>query len=372
MSSTNKIYFTNLDALRFFAFLSVFIAHVWGIYLPSFHTTPFILWLKNYSQAGVIGVNFFFVLSGFLITYLLFAEREKTGANNVLKFYVRRTLRIWPLYFGIVLVSFLVVPFFFSLIGKPYHEPANIFDYLFFIANFQIIQGIEPYSPLLFILWSIAIEEQFYFSWILLFKFLFRKIVWLFVTVIIVSIIFRTVYIHQPKIIYFHTLSVMSDFAIGGLTAYLSFYRTKLFHSLASLSKRQINGVYLFILVILFGYNYIFQSHLLTIIERVILGVSFAFIIFEQNFCVHSFFKAGSVRLFSWLGKISYGLYCFHPLAIKLSKDILLHFNSINNPYQYMIFLPVLAISMTVFISWFSYTFYEKWFLQWKEKFSFR
>lgn len=317
-------------------------------------------------------MNFFFVLSGFLIIYLLFAEKEKSGRNNILKFYLRRTLRIWPLYFGIVLFSFYVVPVLFSFAGKSFYEPAGIYSYLFFFANFEMIKGIIPYSPMLAVLWSIAIEEQFYLFCPVLFSLFFKRIQWVLLALIIFSIGFRTLYIHNERIIYMHTFSILSDFAIGGLMAYFSFYRTKLFHTIASMSKFWISTVYLIILIVLCGYNFFFQSYLSVIFERTILGVLFVFILFEQTFCTHSFYKAGSIKMFSWLGKISYGLYCFHPLAIKVSKDILLQFNFLYQPVQYMIVLPILALSLTILGAWLSYTFYEKWFLQWKEKFSFQ
>ncbi len=371
MNAQNKIYFSNLDALRFFAFFSVFIAHSWAVYVPGFYTTPFTQWLRDFSKTGVLGVNFFFVLSGFLIIYLLFSERERTGRNNILKFYVRRTLRIWPLYFGIVLLSFYTVPLLFSFLGKSYHEPAHVYSYLFFFANFEMIKGIVPYSPMLAVLWSIAIEEQFYLFCPVLFKIFYKKIQWVFILLIIFSIGFRAAYIHNEKIIYLHTFSILSDFAIGGLIAYLSFYRNKPFHALASLSKQWIIIIYLFIIAILCGYNLFFQSPLSVIFERSILGALFVFIIFEQTFCINSFFKAGNIKLFSWLGKISYGLYCFHPLAIKISKDILLHFNFLYQPLQYMVVLPALALALTIIIAGLSYNYYEKWFLQWKERFSF-
>lgn len=372
MNAQNKVYFSNLDALRFFAFLSVFVAHAWAVYVPGFYITSFTQWLRDFSKVGVLGVNFFFVLSGFLIFYLLFSERERTGRNNILKFYARRTLRIWPLYFGIVLFSFYAVPLLFSFLGKDYHETAHVYSYLLFFANFEMMKGIIPYSPMLAVLWSIAIEEQFYLFCPVLFKLFFKKIQWVFLLMIIFSIAFRAAYIHNERIIYLHTFSILSDFAIGGLTAYLSFYRNKLFHTLIALSKQWIIVIYLFIMVILCGYNFFFQSPFSVVVERAILGVMFSFIIFEQTFCTHSFFKAGNIEWFSWLGKISYGLYCFHPLALKVSKDMLRQLNFLNQPVQYMIVLPALALVLTIAVSGWSYNYYEKWFLQWKEKFSFR
>jgi peptidoglycan/LPS O-acetylase OafA/YrhL len=79
----NKVYFPNLNGLRFFAAFSVMLYHFFGEGLINGH----------------YGVVLFFVLSGFLITYLLFEEKEKFGKIEIKKFYFRRILRIWPLYY---------------------------------------------------------------------------------------------------------------------------------------------------------------------------------------------------------------------------------------------------------------------------------
>src|SRR5688572_27055191 len=104
-----KIYFPNLNGLRFIAAFLVIIHHIeqlksfsnidnyWG-------TVPFI------DIIGKLGVVLFFVLSGFLITYLLLAEERSFKRISIVKFYIRRMLRIWPLYFLIILLAFAVLP----------------------------------------------------------------------------------------------------------------------------------------------------------------------------------------------------------------------------------------------------------------------
>ena len=98
-----KIFFKNLDSIRFIAALMVFIGHAIS---PSYQYLPIknTFWeklLNTASNAGT-GVSMFFVLSGFLITYLLISEYELNRKISIQKFYMRRVLRIWPLYFLIV------------------------------------------------------------------------------------------------------------------------------------------------------------------------------------------------------------------------------------------------------------------------------
>ena len=108
----DKIYFSNLDAIRFIAAAMVFLGHGLRnayIYLPI--QNNFIgKFLNLISKAGT-GVSIFFVLSGFLITYLLISEFELNARISIKKFYIRRILRIWPLYFAVVIFSFFLYPF---------------------------------------------------------------------------------------------------------------------------------------------------------------------------------------------------------------------------------------------------------------------
>src|SRR5271157_1881088 len=103
--SQEPFYRPELDCLRFFAFLGVFVHHSIPKE-PSFfraHGLPVIL--SNFSYAGAFGVDLFFCLSAYLITKLLLREKDLTGHLNVKAFYVRRILRIWPLYFAFVFLS---------------------------------------------------------------------------------------------------------------------------------------------------------------------------------------------------------------------------------------------------------------------------
>ena len=148
----NKVYFPGLNGLRFFAAMAVVVTHIelvkhfmglpnlWGNHSSN------ILTLKSavntfVFEAGGLGVYFFFVLSGFLITYLLLVEKAKTGTIAVKKFYLRRILRIWPLYYLIVILGFFVVPYIvngsisFSSKELNDHFGINLFLYLIIFPN---------------------------------------------------------------------------------------------------------------------------------------------------------------------------------------------------------------------------------------------
>ncbi|HXU32239.1 MAG TPA: acyltransferase [Thermoanaerobaculia bacterium] len=159
-----KVHFGGLDALRFFAALFVVIGHIplnqasGQLPSPAYGALFF---------RGAPAVAFFFTLSGFLITYLLLAEQERTGTIGVRKFYLRRVLRIWPLYFAVVAFGLafynLALPALGIAYPVAYSVPLAALLYLFFLPN--LMNSLYTVGGILNPLWSIGIEEQFYLGW---------------------------------------------------------------------------------------------------------------------------------------------------------------------------------------------------------------
>jgi peptidoglycan/LPS O-acetylase OafA/YrhL len=159
-------YFPALDPLRAIAFLLVYSAHIG----PSSGTAGHIYTWTGPLDLGPIGLNLFFVLSGFLITCLLLAEQQEGQRIQITNFYIRRMLRIWPIYFLIVGISQFLIPVtgLFGLndfygIHTPNFLRASI-CYLLFLPNYAFM-AIAPVNPLLAHTWSIGAEEQFYLLW---------------------------------------------------------------------------------------------------------------------------------------------------------------------------------------------------------------
>ncbi|MCX6297258.1 MAG: acyltransferase, partial [Bacteroidetes bacterium] len=145
--SNSKIYFPNLDGLRFAAFLMVYLQHGFFNSIKALDINgTFYEKLISVLCNGGIGVSIFFVLSGFLITYLILVESDLNGKLNVGYFYIRRTLRIWPLYFAVIIFVFLLYPYFKGLYGIA-ENTCNIPGYyFFFLSNFDVI-NIQKYHP---------------------------------------------------------------------------------------------------------------------------------------------------------------------------------------------------------------------------------
>lgn len=363
------IHFENLDALRFFAAFSVIIFHLVADLkgeIPAIEVSAAGKVIAIIADKGKLGVNFFFVLSGFLITYLIFHEHKYTGDFSLKNFLIRRTLRIWPLYYLVVILGFLVFPY----VLEGYETVHSPILFVFFLANFSEIYslGADPYN-FLTVLWSVSIEEQFYLFWSI-FLFLFfsarYKLLWPALLVItIVSLYFRASRMDQEMLIYYHTLSVCQDIITGAFIGWSLFTGKRWLEQLRGLKKHWVILIYLGGIVLCIVKNKVFAGGLVTV-ERLVLSAFFGFVILDQIRGEHSFFKFGRLRLLNYLGKISYGLYMYHLLVMFfLWKWI--RTQGWDGWTMILIYVPV-AILLTVGVSSISYRFYERPFLRMKPK----
>ncbi|HEV8082493.1 MAG TPA: acyltransferase [Chitinophagaceae bacterium] len=370
----NKIFFPNLDGLRFVCFLAVFLYHCNETIFPKISNPKITAVLNFLFRNGNLGVNIFFVLSGFLITFLLIKEKEFKNTISLKNFYVRRILRIWPLFYLCVFLGFAVFPFFkYRTIPSPV-ELSNFWSYIFFSGNFNFIK-IWPAPPdalNLIVLWSVAVEEQFYLTWPIILKYFSKEIYpYIFIIIILITLIFRSFFTSNYPVLHFHTLSVIGDMALGGLAAYGSSSSTRFYNFIVNMKQGFIIAVYSFTIIIILFKNYIFSYSLPVIFERVVLGSLFAFIITEQNFARRSFFKFSRYKIISSLGIYTYGLYCLHFFGILIVEKVVDKFQIPVNTLFASIISVVAALLITIFLSYFSYHLFEKWFLRLKDRFAF-
>lgn len=332
--------------------------------------------LLNTISNGGTGVSIFFVLSGFLITYLLISEFELNLKISIKNFYIRRVLRIWPLYFLVVAFSFLLYPFLKTIIGINNPLGSNFFYHLTFLSNFDVI-NIEKYCAgrdalSQNITWSVSIEEQFYLFWPLIFVFLPKRY-WISSILLVIawSIYFRVLNINDSIVLYFHTFSVLLDLGIGGLFAYLIKEHSKLrmFFEKSSTSTHLFFFIFSFSLV--FWGDSIFSFKYGDAIGRIFISFSFALII-----CAQAITKSESklnLRNLSFAnkwGKYTYGIYLIHPIAITIIDIIVRVSNVPKTNFINLFTIGLLGFFLTLVLSKLSFTYFESRFLRIKDKFT--
>lgn len=375
--TNEKLYFKNLDSIRFIAALFVVLSHV---VRPSYQYLPIknTLWEKllNTISNGGIGVSIFFVLSGFLITYLLITDYESNSKISLKNFYIRRILRIWPLYFLVVGFSFLIYPFLRSLIGVNHLLDSNFLYHLTFLSNIDLIhiQKLGNGNDILSqnITWSVSVEEQFYLFWPLIFVFLHKRF-WIYsiILVILGSIIFRIVNTNDIIILYYHTFSVLLDFGIGGLMAFLIKSNVKIRCYFENSSTLTHLVLFVFSLCLIFFGDSLFLFKYGNAVGRLFISFSFAFIISAQAITrSESILSLQNLKFANKWGKYTYGIYLIHPIVIAII-DIIISFIPFSKTNFISSFLiGIIVFIITLWLSKMSFKYYESYFLSLKDKFS--
>jgi peptidoglycan/LPS O-acetylase OafA/YrhL len=282
-----------LDSFRFFAVLLVIFSH----WVPNN--------IVNIVPNGFLGVTFFYVLSGYLIsTNLLYFKQsidsKEIGTGHALKsFYIRRSLRIFPLYFLIIFIIFLINDRIFL---------GHIAWYLTYTPNILIFKE-HRWQGMLSHFWSLGVEEQFYLVWpLLIFLVNFRWLKVLFSGIIVLSILFKYITfrndVNYIPLSYTLPINCFDAFGCGALLAYFSI--------VAKERLKDVSFYGAFLLFTLAGIVMFYSSRLAFLFEIVVSFASLCLIaqaIKGYSYIAHYILDLAPIK---YLGKISYGLYGFH------------------------------------------------------------
>ena len=361
MNEKEKTYFPELDGLRFFAFLLVFIHH--GEEISS---KPYWLTLREY---GWMGVDLFLCLSAFLFTKLLYTEYQRTGTINIPYFYVRRTLRIWPLYY---VVTFALILETFSLLGSSGLAWRTI-GMLTFTDNL-LTAAFLTYNPFLYAshLWTIAYEEQFYavIPWALryIFKVGLRTKVLIMVAMIGLGSVIRAGFIWMQvphptiwvlPITHFDSILIGLMIGLGILDPILN----KIPASITWLAG-------LAALAVVCKLPNVDSITWYLMLTYPLVGIGMGLILYTVLHSSNSrwVFWVSSQPL-SFLGKISYGLYVYHKFGLRYIGNLLV-VDRVNNYWLWFLSVFILPLLFTIVVSALSYYILEKPFLRMKDRFS--
>jgi peptidoglycan/LPS O-acetylase OafA/YrhL len=301
-----KIYFPALDSLRAIAMMMVFAAHLGPVAatigISAIWTAP--------ATIGRVGMVLFFVLSGFLITYLLLVEREDRHRFDIPRFYMRRILRIWPLYFLIVGICQFLIPCtgLFGLnsiysVTAPNFRLASLY-YLLFLPNLAFL-SVWPVNPLLGYTWSIGVEEQFYLIWPLVLKLGRRHLEA--ICIAIIALVVWSAWARIPKISAIIYWSKIGFFALGGLMAFLRVKRPAIVKALSPRAT-QVVALLLAVATMVAGGTIAGGWGTALLLALIILHATLPY----------TFIGKLRFRWLRYLGRISYGMYIFHVLVTTL------------------------------------------------------
>ena len=369
--NTNRIYFEHLDVIRFVAAFMIIILHSYTSWVAWYGQLGFLsggtyqelttlgefadIFLRNMG----IGVDIFFLISGFLITYILIEEKKRFGKIKIKDFMIRRSLRIWPLYFFLIAIT----PFLVSWLDT---TSPDYLPNILFLNNFQTIKT-EVWTYPFGHFWSICIEEHFYLVWPFIIAFVPNKrLMPVFIFFIVFSILFRlysAITLEDTwHVLYLNTLSRMDVLVIGAIGAY--YYSIKAFNFRLN---KWVRYALIFLLIMALSIEPVelWTNYFQASFKKFFTISIFSILLLDYNF--NSNFKhiLPVKNVFRYLGKISYGIYMYSNIIILIViKKFMWTFNSSN--IWFYIFL---IVSLSIIIPIISYELVEKHILKINKRF---
>jgi peptidoglycan/LPS O-acetylase OafA/YrhL len=365
-----------LDGLRGIAVVLVMASHIFRR-ANEFTQHPVLYSISNVAALGWVGVDIFFVLSGFLITSILFNAREKQ--HYFRNFYVRRILRIVPLYYIVMLVVFQIVipiktPEFVDKIPKliPFQ--------LLYLQNWVVLTPWAESSVYIGVTWSLAIEEQFYLFWPALIYFIKKESLFKWgLGYFLLSGIIRTAGILLWKdtfqaihFFYYNSFTRFDELILGGLLAIVissdhwqgkiktiaqPMFFTSLFVFIAFSIIDQSPLNFRHIPINLVGYTS------MSILTSALISI---FVIRPENSLIRRIFRNG---ILTFLGKYSYAMYLFHIPVLLILLD-LLWWTHYRGWKMYVLFIAS-SFLVTIVLSFASWHLFEKHMLNFKKYFEY-
>ena len=356
MSNNKSKYLPSIDSLRALAVLAVIIYHVDVNYLPG----------------GFLGVDLFFVLSGYLISSLIIKEYRKTGSLNLYNFYIRRARRLLPAVYFMITVGLVVMVLFNEVLLRKSHLDA-IFGYIYSSNWWYIFHKLDYFdsfgaqSPFKH-LWSLAIEEQFYMIFPLLFLLVNRKkkskdgtyklnknFLYVVLGLILVSLIAHILLfdINNISRIYFGTDTRAFSLLVGVVGAIL--YPMERLHAKVTPQQNMIYSVVSLVSIATLITVMIYTSEYNTLLYRggFLLVAILGLIVIISSGKQHTLMsRLLSFKPVVFIGKISYSLYLWHFPVLVLTTPV----SEIGNPN---IIFVILRVILTFILATASYVFVE-------------
>jgi peptidoglycan/LPS O-acetylase OafA/YrhL len=349
----NISHFPSLDGIRAISVFIVLLAHA----NSGFHNKRF----TTLFAGGTLGVYIFFVISGFLITTLLLKEKIKTGTISLWNFYIRRSLRILPVAY-LYLFTLFILHVFFGL----FVSPTEYVGCVLFLVNLGYFHtGVYTGH-----FWSLSVEEQFYVVFPSILKRNYQVYInFLFILLVLILIV-KEIDFSNLKTLHpaYHVFSILNVFKeliyrldgiiIGSLLA------ISLFKGLFPLQFVYRHKILLHLicipLILIFFNNLIGYSVFNSIISSILIAVLLASNLKASGDFIFRFLN---MRILKRIGILSYSTYIWQQL-------VLFRFNNVFNNSQYKYWGLVVCLFILSAVVYSSYEFFEKHFLNLKQKFT--
>lgn len=356
-------YHPEIDVLRFLAFSGVFAHHALPQTPESYRMLPpeVANWVVATVYACGWGVDLFFALSSYLITELLIREQLRAQYIDVRSFYIRRALRIWPLYYSFLSFTLLAVP---KLIPSEHLSVPHRIGFTFFGANWTVARyGWPPSvaSPL----WSVSIEEQFYLVWPVVIKYVgIQYISHVAVAMVMTALLVRVTLVQAGVAhpgIYANGLARLDPIAAGALLAVALHGNSP--HIAAS---QRILLILLAITTLVVVTRYGALDGRRSLVSYPVVTLSSILIIYaflHDETAVPAWLRN---KLLIQLGRMSYGLYVFHQFSLAYVRPFV---GSIDRPAKLAAYMGS-GLGLTTLLAVISYRWIERPFLALKERFT--
>jgi peptidoglycan/LPS O-acetylase OafA/YrhL len=351
---SGQIYRKELDGIRAIAAFMILVYH----FFKHFDGNSILVrTIGPYTEFLQYGVSLFFVLSGFLISRILISTRQDKYYFR--QFYIRRVLRIFPLYYLFLVIYYFIQPFIFQYPVVPFSNQVYFWTYL---QNFATTFEWPAVGPIHF--WSLSIEEHFYLFWPLIIYYCrLNKLQYAMFLTILIAVLVRILLISNGYKVFYFTFARMDELAAGGLLAILEL-KNKL---LTTNSKKfLITGIAIIILTAILWTIFDGKENPVIQVLKYLMFSGVFFSLIGYVICLPNDHYLKKILMFPFLqysGKISYGLYVFHLLCFELFSNFL------KTPYSLINFAG--SVGLTFLVASISYHFFEKKFLQLKRFFEY-
>jgi peptidoglycan/LPS O-acetylase OafA/YrhL len=351
-------FFTSLDGLRALSILGVIWSHVWytsGLrYFNKLETIPVL-------RMGGFGVDVFFCISGFLITTLLLRERSRNGKISLRDFYIRRSLRIWPLYYVTLAVYVVLV----LALQRGTGRDRIFFHYFpyYLTYTYTWAQGWAASGAIFNFAWSLSVEEQFYVVWAVVLRVL-KGAVPVFIMLAMILLRLSTNWTATTRVISQDSLpwriaaAIAIPICLGSILAHALHSEVWFRRMRMLLGFRWSAPLFLLALTVSLAFSGIRWSVVQWFVLPFLIGSS---VIREDN-GLSPFLR---FRPLAYMGVISYGMYMLNTLALDCLVPVMKRVHLFNPVLRFPI-----AVAATVLAAAISYRFLETPFLRIKDRFS--